>query len=144
MTTSFLAEYAPVKAITRHVRTSVICRRHLRQIPAILSVEGTLVNQIPVLLRRPLMCQMRLRHMTASFFGRQAWIQGEALLRAPTTGTEGTIQDTPFNGIQAPVTQGLATLCVQSAQSRTRSSEIAFLRNLKNVQLIGNTRTEPH
>ena len=40
--------------------------------------------------------------------------------------------------------KGLATLCVQSAQSRTRSSEIAFLRSLKNVQLLGNTRTEPH
>ena len=40
--------------------------------------------------------------------------------------------------------KGLATLCVQSAHSRTRSSEIAFLRSLKIVQLIGNTRTEPH
>ena len=40
--------------------------------------------------------------------------------------------------------KGLATLCVQSAQSRTRSSEIAFLRSLKIVQLIWNTRTEPH
>ena len=40
--------------------------------------------------------------------------------------------------------KGLTTLCVQSAQSRTRSSEIAFLRSLKIVQLIGNTRTEPH
>ena len=33
---------------------------------------------------------------------------------------------------------------LQSPQSRTRSSEIAFLRSLKNVKLIGNTRTEPH
>ena len=47
----------------------------------------------------------------------------------------------------APLTvtpKGLATLCVQSAQCRTRSSEIAFLRSLKIVQLIGNTRTESH
>ena len=36
------------------------------------------------------------------------------------------------------------TSLVQSAQSRTRSSEIAFLRSLKIVQLIGKTRTEPH
>ena len=37
--------------------------------------------------------------------------------------------------------KGLASLCIQSADC---SSEIAFLRSLKkNVQLIGNTRTEP-
>ena len=40
--------------------------------------------------------------------------------------------------------KGLATLCVQRAQCRTRSSEITFLRSLKIVQLIGNTRTESH
>ena len=45
---------------------------------------------------------------------------------------------------ERPACKGLATLCVLSAQSRTRSAEIAFLRSLKIVQLIGNTRAEPH
>ena len=44
----------------------------------------------------------------------------------------------------ASTAKDLATLCVQNAQSRTRSCEIAFLRSLKIVQLIGNARTEPH
>ena len=46
-------------------------------------------------------------------------------------------------GAAAPAVNMLEE-ALQSAQSRTRSPEIAFLRSLKIVQLIGNTRTESH
>ena len=40
--------------------------------------------------------------------------------------------------------KGQATLCVQSAQYRTRSSDIALLRSLKQCSADSDTRTEPH